>query len=899
MKSDSWFRRRRWERRMDAEFRFHLDSLIGDYIRQGLSPAEAELRARREFGAIELAKDEVRDYRPIEWLDQFLRDFRYTFRSLRKSPGFTVAVIATLALGIGANTAIFQLLDAVRLRTLPVKDPDQLAMVQLADGTGLRGNQATRNPALTNPIWERFRETQNTFSGVLAWADNDFGLSRGAEQRLARGLFVSGDFFRVLGVEPVMGRVFTAADDHRGCGLPGAVISYSFWQREFAGDASVIRKKLLLNFHDVDIIGVTPAGFSGVEIGRSYDVAVPICSQTALWSEGDWLNEGTVWWLTAMGRLKPGETLKRADVQLRATTSGIFEATLPKNYPAVNVKDYLKFKLSAVPAGNGVSVLRDEYGDPLLLLLATAGLVLLIACANIANLILARATAREHEFAVRLAIGASRSRLIGQLMTENVLLALCGAAAGLYLSGVLSQFLVALLGTQGDPLFLDLRPDRRVFAFALLVASLTCILFGLVPAFRATRAAPSDAMKTGGRSLAMSRERFGLRQVLVVSQVSLSLVLLFGALLFSGSLRNLLAVDAGFKRDGIVIADVDLFRRLNIPVSRRVSFKRDLIERIRALPGVASATEAGVIPLSGNGTEEYVWRDGADANRKIVSDFNWVGDGFFKTMGTALLAGRDFNNHDTIGSPNVAIVNQSFARRLGLGANPIGKRFRRGATPQDPEQVFQIVGLVRDTKYFSLRETFAPIAYQSTAQDTQPGPNAEFVIRATGSLRETTSAVRRAVAQVSPLIGIDFRAFETTVDEGLLRERLMATLSGFFGALAALIATIGLYGVMSYLAARRTNEIGIRIALGADRRNILALIMRQAGLLLAAGLGVGALLAVLAATTARSILFGLKPYDARTLALAAALLAAVTLAASYVPARRAARLDPMAALREE
>ncbi|MGA8599193.1 MAG: ABC transporter permease [Bryobacteraceae bacterium] len=898
MKLSPWFKRRRWERRMEAEFRFHLEAAIDEYVRQGLSQEEAELRARREFGAVELAKDEVRDYRPVEWVDRLSRDVRYALRSLRKSPGFTIAAIATLALGIGANTAIFQLLDAVRLRTLPVKDPDQLAMVQLADRTGWRGSQATMYPALTNPIWERFRDTQDTFSGVLAWADNDFGLSPGGEQRLARGLFVSGDFFRVLGVEPIMGRVFTSADDRRGCGLPGAVISYSFWQREL-GSASVIGRKLMLNFHNVDIIGVTPAGFSGVEVGRSYDVAVPICSQAALWSEGNWLDEGTVWWLTVMGRLKPGETLKRADAQLRATTSGIFEATLPKNYPAVNVKDYLKFKLAAAPAGNGVSELREQYGDPLLLLLATGGLVLLIACANIANLILARSTAREHEFAVRLAIGASRSRLIRQLMTESVLLAVCGAVVGLFVSSVLSRFLVALLGTQGDALFLDLRPDSRVFVFTLMVASLTCILFGLMPAFRATRAAPSDAMKTGGRSLTANREKFGLRQVLVISQVSLSLVLLVGALLFSASLRNLLAVDAGFERHGILLADVDLFRRLNIPFMQRVAFKRDLIERIRAVPGVVSAAEVDIVPLSGSGTGNEVWRDGEDANRKSESYFNSISDGYFKTMGTALLAGRDFNDHDTTSSPKVAIVNQSFAHRLGLGANPVGMRFRRQATPSDPEQAFEIVGLVRDTKYFSLREDFVPIAYLSTAQDTRPAPSAEIMIRSTTSVRGTASGVRRAVAQVSPLIGVDFRAFEATIDEGLLRERLMATLSGFFGGLAALIAAIGLYGVMSYLAARRTNEIGIRIALGADRRNILALIMRQAGALLAAGLSSGALLAIAAAGIVRSILFGLKPYDARTLALAAALLAAVTLAASYVPARRAARLDPMAALREE
>ncbi|MFZ0594625.1 MAG: ABC transporter permease, partial [Bryobacteraceae bacterium] len=649
MKLSPWFKRRRWERRMEAEFRFHLEAAIDEYVRQGLSQEEAELRARREFGAVELAKDEVRDYRPVEWVDRLSRDVRYALRSLRKSPGFTIAAIATLALGIGANTAIFQLLDAVRLRTLPVKDPDQLAMVQLADRTGWRGSQATMYPALTNPIWERFRDTQDTFSGVLAWADNDFGLSPGGEQRLARGLFVSGDFFRVLGVEPIMGRVFTSADDQRGCGLPGAVISYSFWQREL-GSASVIGRKLMLNFHNVDIIGVTPAGFSGVEVGRSYDVAVPICSQAALWSEGNWLDEGTVWWLTVMGRLKPGETLKRADAQLRATTSGIFEATLPKNYPAVNVKDYLKFKLAAAPAGNGVSELREQYGDPLLLLLATGGLVLLIACANIANLILARSTAREHEFAVRLAIGASRSRLIRQLMTESVLLAVCGAVVGLFVSSVLSRFLVALLGTQGDALFLDLRPDSRVFVFTLMVASLTCILFGLMPAFRATRAAPSDAMKTGGRSLTANREKFGLRQVLVISQVSLSLVLLVGALLFSASLRNLLAVDAGFERHGILLADVDLFRRLNIPFMQRVAFKRDLIERIRAVPGVVSAAEVDIVPLSGSGTGNEVWRDGEDANRKSESYFNSISDGYFKTMGTALLAGRDFNDHDTTSS---------------------------------------------------------------------------------------------------------------------------------------------------------------------------------------------------------------------------------------------------------
>jgi putative ABC transport system permease protein len=898
MKWTVWFKRRGWEKQMEAEFRFHLESRRNDYIREGLSPKEAELRARREFGAVELAKDECRDERPAAWLDHLLRDFRYTLRSLRKSAGFAFAAIGTLALGIGANTAIFQLIDAVRLRALPVANPQALATLELADRKGWRGSQATEYPALTNPQWERFRDTQQAFSAVFAWGDNGFGVSLGGESHPARGLFVSGDYFRVLGVQPLIGRVFTAADDHRGCGLPGAVISYAFWQRELGGEPSAIGRKLTLNFQPVEIIGVTPASFSGLEIGSSYDVAVPICSQAVLWNEGNWLDEGTVWWLNVVGRLRPGETLERANAQLRVTSPAVFQATLPSNYPAVNVKDYLNFKLRAVPAGTGVSGLRARYGDPLLLLLATSGLVLLIACANLANLILARATTREHEFAVRLAIGASRSRLIRQLMVESILLALAGATAGVLLSGFLSKFLVSLLGTPGDPLFLDLQPDGRILAFAAGLASLTCILFGLTPALRATRIAPADAMKTAGRALSANRERFELRQALVVSQVALSLVLLVGALLFSGSLRNLLAVDAGFQHTGIVITNLD-FSRLKIPSGARMAFKHDLLQKIRSLPGVASAAVIGILPLSGGSTSNLIWKEGSNPDTKLESRFNWLGEGCLKTMAIPLLAGRDFSDRDTVSSPRVAIVNQSLARRLGLGPNPVGTKLVREATPSEPEQVFEIVGLVRDTKYYTLREEFLPIVFLSSDQDTKPGPFSTILVRSTLPLTGITSGVRRAIAQVSPTIDIDFESFETRVREGLLRERLMATLSGFFGLLASLISAVGLYGVMSFLVVRRTGEIGIRIALGAGRASIAALIVRQASVLLAIGVAVGILLTLAIAGAANSILFGLKPYDFGTLALATALLTAVTAAASFLPARRAARLEPMVALREE
>ena len=598
----SLFRGGAVDQELTEQMRFHLERQIAENLAAGMSPQEARRAARLDFGGVEQVKERCRDTRRVRPFEDLISDLRFAGRMLRRSPAFTAVAVLTLALGIGANTAIFQLLDAVRLRTVPVKDPQGLALVQLADRTGWRGSQATWYPALTNPIWERFRDSQDAFSGALAWANNGFDLSPGGEARLAQGLFVSGDFFRVLGVQPLMGRLFTAGDDRRGCGLPGAVISYQFWQRELGGNGSVVGSKLTLNYHPVEVIGVTPAGFFGLEIGSSYDVAVPICSQAVLWSEGNWLDAGTVWWLTVMGRLKPAGTLEQANAQLRVSSRGIFQATLPPNYPAANVKDYLKFKLEAVPAGSGVSWLRSRYGDPLLLLLVTAGLVLLIACANLANLLLARATIRGHEIAVRLAIGASRGRLIRQLMTESLLLAAAGAALGLLLSGTLSRFLVAMLGTEGNPLFLDLDPDPRMLTFTAGLASLTCLLFGLMPALRATRISPGDAMKTSSRSLTASRELFGLRQALVVSQVALSLVLLVGALLFSGSLRNLLAVDAGFQQNGVLIAEVD-FSRFKIPSERRGGFKRDLLERIRALPNVYSAAEVGIVPLSGGGID--------------------------------------------------------------------------------------------------------------------------------------------------------------------------------------------------------------------------------------------------------------------------------------------------------
>src|SRR5213080_4971771 len=588
------FRRERVAQRLDDEVQFHLEQQIAENIAAGMSREEARCAAMRGFGNPTFLKEETRDTWGWTWLEHFAQDLRYGLRALRKNLGFTAVAVLTLALGIGANTAIFQLIDALRLRSIPVKEPQQLVIVQLADSTGVGGSQASGYPVLTNPVWEKLRDQQDVFSGVLAWGSNSFGLTPGGDVRLAQGLFVSGDFFHVLGVRPLMGRVFTTSDDSRGCGLPGAVVSYAFWQRELGGDPSAIGHKLTLNYHPVEIIGITPPGFFGLEVGSSYDVAVPICAQAVLWSEGTWLDEGTVWWL--------------------------------------NVMDYLKFRLEAVPGGSGVSWLRIQYSESLSLLLGTASLVLLIACANLANLMLARATTREHEFTVRFAIGASRSRLIRHSMTESLLLALLGGALGLFLAGALSKFLVASLGMEGDAPFLNLKPDWRLLAFTFGLASLTCILFGLVPALRASRVSPAEAFKSAGRTATASRKRFGFRQGLVVSQVALSLVLVVGALLFSGSLSNLLAVDAGFSQKGVVIASLDLFRRLNVPYAGRVAFKQDLLQKIRALPGVVSAAEVEMLPLSGSSTDNEVWIQGTNPASRVVSLFNATSDGYFKAM---------------------------------------------------------------------------------------------------------------------------------------------------------------------------------------------------------------------------------------------------------------------------
>ena len=827
------------------------------------------------------------------------QDLRYGARVLRLNPGFFTVATLSLALGIGANTAIFQLLDAVQLRLLPVAHPEQLAELVIADNEHCcSGNFSDRRANFTYPQWEQIRDHQQAFSGIFAWGDTRFNLASGGEARYAEGLWVSGEFFKTLGVHPIVGRMITNEDDRRGCGSPAAVISYPFWQREFAGDAQAVGKKLSLDGRPVEIVGVAPAEFFGVEVGRSFDVAVPTCAEPWINGENSHTAKRHHWWLAIIGRLKPGWTVARAAAQAGAMSPAVFESTVPPNYRPDGAKYYTQYKLTANPAGSGVSSMRQKYEEPLLLLLGIAGLALLIACANLANLMLARASTREREMAIRLAIGADRLRLIRQLLAESLLLAVAGAVAGAVLANFLSRYLVTFLTTDGNPLFVDLGADWRVFGFMAGLAVLTCVLFGLTPALRASRTVPVSAMRASGRGLTADRGKFGLRRMLVICQVALSLVLLVGALLFVGSLRNLSTLDAGFRENGLLITGLDI-SRINFPVARRAVLYHELLRRVRGIPGIEDAASANIVPIGGGGWNESIEILGQGRQARMVPWFDRISAGYFRTMGTPLIAGRDFDDRDTPASPEVAIVNQEFSRKFLGGTNPIGKSFRVLTGPGEPQHVYQIVGLVKNSKYQNLREDFKPLAYVAESQDKEPGLGVHLMLRSTLPLGSLMTAVKKTVLDENSGISLQFQVFTTQVRESLLRERLMATLSGFFGFLAVALATVGLYGVISYMVERRRNEIGIRIALGANRANVLNLVLREAGVLLVAGLVIGIGLALAVGRAAASMLFGLQPSDPVTIGASVAGLAVVAIAASLLPAMRAARVEPMVALREE
>jgi putative ABC transport system permease protein len=893
-----FFARARWDEERARELESYIAIETDENIARGMPPDDARAAARRKLGNQTLVREDIYQMNTIGFMDSAWRDLRFGARLLRLNRGFAFVAVLSLALGIGANTAIFQLLDAVRIRTLPVANPQELVEIKIVKTqNGRTGNFTGRFSNLTTALWESIRDRQQAFSTIFAWNTTTFELAPGGESQPAAGLWVSGDFFAGLSVGPLLGRVLTSGDDQRGCGAPGAVLSYAFWQRHYGGDPNIVGRPITLNAHPIEIVGVTPASFYGVEVGRVFDLAVPMCALPIIEPERKELERRDHWWLGAIGRLKPGWTQERASAHLASLSPGLFAETVPPNYTPQATKEYLQFVLGALPAGTGVSRLRVDYESPLWMLLAIAGLVLVIACGNLANLMLARASAREREIAVRLAIGASRGRLVRQLLAESALIAALGGAFGIVIAAQLERVLLSFFANTW--LFLDLRPDVRVLAFTIGVAAVTCLIFGALPALRATGLDPGLAMKSAARGMSDSRERFGLRRGLVVAQVALSLVLLVGALLFVRTLRNLATVDAGFQRTGILVAAVDA-RSLRLPATQETALERDLLEHVRAVPGVDAAAATFIVPVSGMGWNDRIVIDGVV--QADISDFNQASPGYFQTLGIPILAGRDFNGHDTRDSEPVAIVTQTFARKYFGGRDPVGRTFTIEVGPGEHEPLYHIVGVITDMKYSDLREDFKPIGFFPTSQNAHPEPfvqGTNLMIRSRAPLTSLVPEIKRSIAAVNPAMLVDFETMPTQLEKRLMRERLMAVLSGFFGGLAALLATIGLYGVMSYTVTRRRNEIGIRMALGAERRDVVRMVMREAATLLAAGVIVGGLLAIAAAQTASKLLFGLKPGDPVTLLTAIAGLAFVAMCASYVPALRASHLEPTEALRDE
>lgn len=894
-----FFRRRRWDDERARELEDYLAHEIDDNLARGMTLTAARRAAHRTLGNPTRIREQIYDMNTMRIVDSFWQDLRFGARLLRKHRTFSIVVILTLALGTGANAAAFQLVNALRLRALPVDRPHELISLSIeTHDKGRTGRFLSRRPFFSEPLWRAIAAEREAFSRVFAWGVATWNGASDGEYRPLQGLFVSGSFFESLGVTPHLGRLIGEADDHTGCGAPGAVLSHAYWQSHVGGSDRVLGQPILLDGRTLAVIGVTQPGFFGAEVGRTFDVAVPLCAEPMFRGEMSGIGKGDTWFLDIMARLKPGWTEERARAQLEANSPRIFAATVPATYRPDTAKDYQAFTLAVRSAPTGVSNLRRDYETQLWALLGATGLVVLITCANLANLMLARATAREREIAVRLAIGASRGRIVRQMLSESLLIAALGAAAGAVLAQWLSDAFVRAITTENVRLFLDLSPDWRLVAFVGGLTALACLLFGLSPALKATHASPSQMMQAGGRSSTDSHERFTLRRVLVVVQVALSIVLVVGAVLLGRSLRNLQTLDAGFRQDGVVAVDVDLRRStVSENLHARLLLYKAIADAARSVPGVLHAAESLIVPMSGSGWNQNLYVDGEKKEGNVT--LNLVGPDFFRTMETPLLAGRTFTPEDRAGTPEVAIVNELFAIKYFGHPAPIGRTFQLDVQPGAPQPPYRIVGVVKNTKYTELREDFLPIGYFPVAQAPELELYMSLVVRTDLPLAALAPAMTRTIREVAPGSTVDYEAISTYIRDSLVTERFMSSLSGFLGLLAMLIATVGLYGVMSYMVSRRRVEIGVRVALGAEPRRVVRLILGESGVLLAIGAVLGVGLAIVAARAAANLLFGLQPWDPASVAGSVALLGVVSFIAAWIPARRASRVAPTIALRAD
>jgi predicted permease len=879
-------KRSQLDREIQDELHDHLRMRTNANIAKGMSPEQAARAARLRFGNPDVLKESIEAEDAALSIENLFRDVRYALRGFARSPGFTTIAIITLALGIGANTAVFQLLDAVRLRSLPIQRPHELVELQIIGGNKGLGVNENQYTYFTIPMWQEVRRHHDPLSGVFAWRQDEAIVGQPRDQKRVHALEVSGEFFNVLGVLPWQGRLIEPQDE-AGCNPSKVVASYPFWKAQMGGEPITPNTTILVEGHAVQVLGVTPPSFFGVAVGDRFDLAYPSCIPPNPRRE--------VFNLSVMGRLKPGWSFARASGYFTSISPGLFESTAPTGYNAESVKLFKSFQLGAYPAAAGVSMLRKAYDSSLQLLLAITGLVLLIACANLANLMFARANARQRELAIRMALGASRRRMLRQLLIESGLLALSGASLGVALAQPLSRLLVAALGTSQYSIHLAIVTDWRVLLFAAVVATLTCLVFGTIPAMRGASADPLAALKSGERGIVGNRQHFFVQRLMVITQIAVSMVLLVAALLFVRSYRNLVTLDPGMRESGIAIGYFN-FSSLEIKPENEAEFKRQLVEDVRSVPGIQNAATTTNTPLHGT-TWGHTVHVGASEGS---SRFTYASPTYFATMGIPLLTGRGFTGTDTNNAPFVLIVNQEFIRKFIGTAQPIGQLVHVMPEPRYPERTYQIIGTIPDTRYSDLREDTQPIAFVPAAQlpvDAQ-GPWVAMMI-ASNTGPDAIAAVRRTLGTKYPSMTLQFLNFQQEIRDQLVGERMMAMLSGFFGLLAALLVVVGLYGVLSYFITQRRNEIGIRIALGAKRGQVIALVMRDTAAMLLTGVVLGTALALLAGQAATAMLFGLKPYDLATLAFAIVLLAVIGILASLLPAVEASNLDPVAALRAE
>jgi predicted permease len=837
------------------------------------------------------------------FVEDAARDARYGLRQLRRSPVFTVVAVLSLVLGIGANAAIFHLVDAIQLRQLAVARPHELVEVR-PDGPQAFGSYDGVNAKATGPLWERIKVNREAFAALFAWGDAEFLIGRGAAARAVRGLWVSGDYFGTLGVAPVRGRLFGPDDDRPGCEAT-AVISHAFWLESLGGDESRIGSAITVFDRSVTVVGVAPASFTGLEVGETFDLAMPICA-TALWDGR--LRQPDRWWLTIMGRLKTGWTTAQANAHMRASSPALVDATVPPGYDASLVDGYRRLRFGVVPAAHGVSRLRDAHASSLTLLLGLTSLVLLMTCGNLATLMLARGSAREREIAVRAAIGASRSRLVSQLLIESLLVAAAGAALSVPAAVVAARALVALLGTSARPVALSPAIDWRLAAFVVSAAALTAVISGLLPALRVALASPNTVMRQGGRGATIDPSRVRLQRSLVAAQIAVSLVLLFSALLFVQTFRNLAAVPTGFDPSGtLVITFMDRTSEA-LPADRKTAFQDQLAREIGSLPDVAAAVSSTHVPLSG-ATWSHFFRVPGTAGQRKASRFAYVGPGYFETLRIPLRAGRAIEDSDNARSRRVMVVNESFVRSHLGRVPPIGATIRTLEESGFPEATYEIVGVVGDTKYADLRdencwcenaaESAAPIAYVPIAQNPSPYAWAPVIVRSRTSSAPDADIIARQVERLSPAMTMQAIDLTTAVREKLVVERMVAWLAGSFALLALSLVVVGLYGVVAYIAAGRKREIGIRLALGSTRGQIVALVLRANLGTMAVGIAIGVPLALAAMRAGGGLLYGLSPADSRMAAGAACLVGAVGTVSALIPAWRAVRVSLADAVRGE